>query len=178
MPSVKSPPSQSTPGDALQQLFMRPLGLSAYRLSTDLGVPPIAVSQILRGKRAISPAMALRLGTYFGVEPAFWMALQAAHDLRIAAQAATGADGDKSSKHPVARCPALEGRALVIRETKTDGTRQWEVLLVNANLPSRARRNEGKESPKPAPPNSHPAEQRTAKGVTAGIRQSQGPAKR
>ncbi len=135
------------------------------------------MSQILRGRRAISPSMALRLGIYFGVEPAFWMALQAAHDLRIAAQAATDADGIESSKHQVARCRALEGRALIIRETKTDGTRQWEVLLVNANL-GRARRNEGKEPPTTAPPNSHPAEQRTAKGVTAGTRQSQNPAKR
>jgi len=124
---------------------MQPLGLSAYRLSTDLGVPPIAVSQILRGRRAISASMALRLGAYFGVEPNFWMSLQAAHDLRTAAQAAATAQGDQTSNHPVSRCPALNGRALVLRETKLNGTRQWEVLLVNTGNSAKAERTTVRE---------------------------------
>jgi len=106
---------------------MTPLGVSAYRLSAELGVAPIAVSQVLRGKRAISPSMALKLGSYFGVEPGFGMALQAAHDLQLAAQQAA-----EQGAPAVARCPALDGRSLVLRETKLNGKRQWEVLMVSS----------------------------------------------
>jgi len=94
-PQNGGPNGHGSPGEALQRLFMQPLGLSAYRLSMDLGVAPIAVSQILRARRSISAAMALRLGNYFGVEPGFWLALQGAYDLQLAAQemAAAAANG-------------------------------------------------------------------------------------
>jgi addiction module HigA family antidote len=75
-PSADTPgePSESmlgTPGDVLRRLFMLPLGLTAYRISKEMSVPPITLSEILRGKRAISATMACRLGVYFGVDPQF-----------------------------------------------------------------------------------------------------------
>ena len=70
-----------TPGDILRRSFMEPLGLSAYRVAKEIGVPQITLSQILRGNRGISPAMAVRLGLYFGVTPQFWLSMQADHDL-------------------------------------------------------------------------------------------------
>jgi addiction module HigA family antidote len=130
------------PGEALQRLFMQPLGLSAYRLSMDLGVAPIAVSQILRGRRSISAAMALRLGNYFGVEPGFWLALQGAYDLQLAAQelAAAAANGQNG----VLRCAALDGRSLVVKETHQNGLRRWEVLMVSSpDAPAAKKQNQG-----------------------------------
>jgi antitoxin HigA-1 len=49
-------------------------------------VPANRVSQIVAGKRAVTGDTALRFGRWFGVEPEFWMTLQAAYDLRIAAE--------------------------------------------------------------------------------------------
>jgi addiction module HigA family antidote len=115
------------PGDILANTFMRPLGLSAYRISRDLGVAPIAVSQILRRRRAISPSMALKLGAYFGVDPAFWLALQSDYDLQVAEQAAME-PGTAGSFH-VERCRALNGRSVVLRHSKTGGLIPREVSL-------------------------------------------------
>lgn len=169
--------AHGTPGGALQQLFMQPLGLSAYRLSMDLGVAPIAVSQILRGRRAISAAMAVRLGTYFGVDPSFWLALQAAHDLQAAARelAAAGLDGQP----PVSRCAALKGRALVVRETASNGQRRWEVLMVTPQ--EAAQLEAGGNGQKPAPAKAKPKaaarNSTTAKAVNGGKTVKKGPAK-
>ena len=125
-----------SPGEALLRLFMVPLGLSAYRLATDLGVPPIAVSQLLRGRRAISAAMATRLGVYFGVEPEFWMALQSAYDLQVSARnGEAGANGGDM----VTRCAALVDRQFIIRETKAGNNRQYEVILAKMRLVAPAR---------------------------------------
>jgi addiction module HigA family antidote len=118
----------------LLKLFMQPLGLSAYRLSYDLEVPPIAISEILRGLRAISPVMALKLGTYFGVDPNFWMAIQSAHELRLAAAAVEAVMKESENPPPpLQRCPALADKAFMVKES-VDGTghRRWEVMLASA----------------------------------------------
>lgn len=112
----------NAPGQVLKKFFMDPLGLSAYRVAKDIGITAIAMSHILRGKRSITPAVALRLGVYFGVEPDFWLSLQAHNDL--AAEAAA------KRRAPVARCEALEGRAFALKETKMNGLRNWQVLMV------------------------------------------------
>jgi addiction module HigA family antidote len=65
--------------------FMQPLGISAYRVAKDLSLAPITVSQILRGLRSISPAVACRLGTYLGVPPAYWLLVQASYEAHSAA---------------------------------------------------------------------------------------------
>jgi addiction module HigA family antidote len=72
------------PGEVLLEDFMKPLGLSQYRLAQAIGVTPIRISQIVRGKRAISVDTALRLGRYFGTSAAVWLRLQMRYDLEVA----------------------------------------------------------------------------------------------
>lgn len=72
------------PGEVLLEEFMKPLDISINRLARDIAVPPGRISQIVRGKRAISADTALRLGKYFGVSPEIWMGLQSDYDLRVA----------------------------------------------------------------------------------------------
>lgn len=69
------------PGEVLQEDFLEPLGLSAYRLAKDLNVPQTRVSAILHGERSITADTATRLGRYFRTSPAFWLNLQADYDL-------------------------------------------------------------------------------------------------
>ena len=66
--------------------FMEPLGLSSYRLAKELHVSAPRINEILREKRALTADTALRLATYFGNSPQFWMTLQMDHDLWVAAQ--------------------------------------------------------------------------------------------
>lgn len=72
------------PGDVLREDFMKPLGLSAYAVAKAIGVTPIAISEIIRRKRAVSAEMALKLGRLFSVSPELWMRIQADYDLEIA----------------------------------------------------------------------------------------------
>ena len=72
------------PGEVLLEDFMKPLGLSQYRLAKDIGVTPIRISQIVNGQRAITVDTALRLARYFGTSPAVWLRLQARYDLESA----------------------------------------------------------------------------------------------
>jgi len=157
-----------TPGVVLRKLFMDPLGLSAYKLALDLQVPPIAVSQILRGKRAISINMALRLGRYFGVAPDFWMAIQAAEELAETAKVLPDLE-------TVERCEALQGRAFLIREGLVGGVKNWQVLLATgkgqtAPAPPKAPRREaaGAVAPPPAKKTPTPPKSNAAAGGTPG----------
>lgn len=72
------------PGEVLLHDFMQPLNLSQYRVAMDIGVAPIRLSQIVRGKRAISADTALRLARYFGTSPGIWLRLQVRYDLEVA----------------------------------------------------------------------------------------------
>lgn len=119
-----------SPGEVLLRLFMTPLGLTAYRVSSDLSVPPIAISEILRGKRAISAVMATRLASYFGVEPHFWLALQSAYDLSMVLRRADG----NSQSTGVMRCRELLNRRFVIRESRNGGDRNYDVILAKMRL--------------------------------------------
>ena len=78
------------PGEVLLEDFMKPLGLRHYRLAAGIGVPPMRINQIVRGKRAITADTALRLARYFGTTPGIWLRLQARYDLEVA-QARTAA---------------------------------------------------------------------------------------
>lgn len=71
-----------SPGLTLKQGFLRPLGLTVYRLSKDIGVPQTRLSQIIAGKRAISVDTALRLAKYFSLDDSFWLEIQMAYDLK------------------------------------------------------------------------------------------------
>ena len=72
------------PGEILLEDFMKPLGLSQYRLAKDIGVEPIRISQIIKGQRAITVDTALRLARYFGTSPEVWLRLQVQYDLEAA----------------------------------------------------------------------------------------------
>lgn len=71
------------PGEVLLEDFMKPLGLSQYRLAQDIGVPALRISRIVNGKRSVTADTALRLSRYFGTSPYVWLRLQARYDLEI-----------------------------------------------------------------------------------------------
>jgi antitoxin HigA-1 len=64
------------PGEILREEFLRPLRISPYKLSVDLGVSAPTVNDIVREKRGITPEMAARLARYFGTSEQFWLNLQ------------------------------------------------------------------------------------------------------
>jgi addiction module HigA family antidote len=72
------------PGEILLEDFMKPLGLTQYRLAKDLGVPALRINQIVHGRRAVTADTALRLARYFGTSANVWMRLQARYDLEVA----------------------------------------------------------------------------------------------
>jgi len=90
-----------TPGEILREEFLLPLGLSAYRVAKDIGVSPTAIGQILTGARAITPEMARRFGSYFGMSAEFWLNAQSHYDLRKLDR-----EAPKLPKIPL--CPALK----------------------------------------------------------------------
>ncbi len=69
------------PGEILQEEFLVPLGLSAYKLSKDIGIPQTRVSEIIKGNRRITADTALRLSKYFGNSAKFWLGLQDDFDI-------------------------------------------------------------------------------------------------
>lgn len=72
------------PGQILREEFMEPLGITAYRLAKDIGVPQDRISAVLRGTRAITLDTAMRLGRYLGTTHQFWLNLQNEYDYRVA----------------------------------------------------------------------------------------------
>jgi addiction module HigA family antidote len=72
------------PGEVLLEDFMKPLGLSQYRVAKDIGVPALRISQIVNKKRAVTTDTAMRLARYFGTSPDVWLRLQARYDLEQA----------------------------------------------------------------------------------------------
>ena len=69
------------PGEVLQEEFLDPMGISAYRLSKDTGIPQTRISEIIRGRRRVTADTALRLAKYFGMSARFWMGLQGDFDI-------------------------------------------------------------------------------------------------
>ena len=70
-----------TPGEILDEDFLKPMGITQYRLAKDIGVPPRRINEIVKGKRAITADTALRLGRFFAMAPQFWLNLQSHYDL-------------------------------------------------------------------------------------------------
>ncbi len=79
MSTKKLPPIH--PGEILLLEFLEPLGLSQYRLSKDISVPPRRINEIVKGSRAITANTALRLARYFGTSERFWLNLQSHFEL-------------------------------------------------------------------------------------------------
>jgi len=72
------------PGEILLEEFLKPMNISAYKLSKDIGIPQTGTSAILKGNRGITADTALRLSLYFGTSPKFWLRLQDDFDLEEA----------------------------------------------------------------------------------------------
>jgi addiction module HigA family antidote len=71
------------PGEVLHEEFLKPLGVSQYRLAKEISVSPRRVNEIVHGSRAITADTALRLARYFGTTDRFWLNLQARYDLEV-----------------------------------------------------------------------------------------------
>ncbi|MES2006215.1 MAG: HigA family addiction module antitoxin [Bacteroidota bacterium] len=69
------------PGEVLQEEFLIPLGVSAYRLSKDTSIPQTRISAIIKGHRRITADTALRFSKYFGNSAKFWLGLQDDFDI-------------------------------------------------------------------------------------------------
>ena len=71
-----------TPGEILAEEFLKPLGITEYRLAKDIAVAPRRINEIVHGERAVTPDTALRFSLYFGTTPQFWLNLQSDYELR------------------------------------------------------------------------------------------------
>ena len=71
------------PGEILLEEFLKPMGISQYRLAKDISVYPRRINEIIQGKRSITADTALRLSRYFGLSERFWLDLQARYDLEV-----------------------------------------------------------------------------------------------
>ena len=69
-----------TPGELLLEEFLRPMGISQYRLAEEIGVPPQQIDEIVAGKCAITADTDLRLCRFFGLSSGYWLRAQAAYD--------------------------------------------------------------------------------------------------
>lgn len=83
-----------TPGELLLEKFLKPMGISQYRLAKEIGVPAQRIGEIVAGKRAITADTDLRLCRFFGLSKGYWLRAQAAHDTEVAERAL----GDKLAK--------------------------------------------------------------------------------
>ncbi len=81
MPAKKLPPTH--PGEVLLEEFLKPLGISQYRIAKDISVPPRRINEIVHGNRSVTADTALRLARYFATTERFWLNLQARYDLEI-----------------------------------------------------------------------------------------------
>ncbi len=73
-----------TPGDILREEFLVPLNITVYALAKDTHIPATRISEIIKGRRRITADTALRLSSYFGNSPDFWLGLQSEFELRKA----------------------------------------------------------------------------------------------
>src|SRR3954452_12360785 len=76
-----------TPGELLLEEFLRPMGISKYRLAKEIGVPAQRIGDIVAGKRAITADTDLRLCRFFGLSNGYWLRAQVMHDTEIAERA-------------------------------------------------------------------------------------------
>ena len=73
-----------TPGELLQEEFLKPMGLSQYRLAKEIDVPAQRISEIIANKRAVTADTDLRLCRFFGLSSGYWLRAQVAHDTEVA----------------------------------------------------------------------------------------------
>ena len=90
-----------SPGEMLEEEFLKPMGLSKYRLAKDIGVPAQRIGDIVAGKRSITADTDLRLCRYFGLSDGWWLRGQANYDAAMARESM----GEVLSK--IQRCLSL-----------------------------------------------------------------------
>ena len=73
-----------TPGELLLEEFLKPMGISQYRLAKEIGVPAQRIGEIVKGRRAVTADTDLRLCRFFGLADGYWLRAQAAHDTEAA----------------------------------------------------------------------------------------------
>jgi addiction module HigA family antidote len=71
------------PGEILLEEFLRPMGISQYRLAKSVSVPARRINEIVHGKRSVTADTALRLSRFFGTSERFWLNLQTRYDLEV-----------------------------------------------------------------------------------------------
>jgi addiction module HigA family antidote len=111
------------PGEVLHHDFLAPLGLSSNQLAMALRIPPPRITELVRGRRGMTPDTALRLARYFGTTAEFWMGLQASHDLywaredngaRIEAEIEPRQGDDKALRKRITK--TVKKRAAVLKD--------------------------------------------------------------
>ena len=90
-----------SPGEMLEEEFLKPLGLTKYRLAKDIGVPAQRIGEIVAGRRAITADTDLRLCRYFGLSDGWWLRGQAAYDPALARESL------QQELAAIPRCPLL-----------------------------------------------------------------------
>jgi antitoxin HigA-1 len=90
------------PGEVLLEEFLKPMGITAYRLSKDTGIPQTRISAIIKANRAITADTALRLSKYFGTSAKFWLGLQDDYDIE---------ESSHALKHALSAIQRFEGNA-------------------------------------------------------------------
>jgi addiction module HigA family antidote len=76
-----------TPGELLLEEFLKPMGISPYRLAKEIGVPAQRIGEIVAGRRAITADTDLRLCRFFALSNGYWLRAQAAYDTEVAERA-------------------------------------------------------------------------------------------
>src|SRR6187549_137038 len=76
-----------TPGEILLEDFLKPLGISQYRLAKEIDVPAQRIGEIVAGKRSITADTDLRLCRFFGLSNGYWLRAQVMHDTEVAERA-------------------------------------------------------------------------------------------
>ena len=72
------------PGEMLLLDFLQPIGITQYRLAQATGISVSRINDLIKGRRGITPDMAIRLGAAFAISPVFWLNLQHDYDMRLA----------------------------------------------------------------------------------------------
>lgn len=83
-----------TPGEILLEEFLKPMGITQYRLAKSIGVPQRRIGEIVSGKRSVTADTGLRLSRFFGTSEGFWTGLQDDHDRAVAKDALAGTLAD------------------------------------------------------------------------------------
>jgi addiction module HigA family antidote len=100
MPTRKIQPIH--PGEILFEEYLKPMGLSQYRLAKDISVPARRVNEIVHGKRAITADTALRFARFFGTSDRFWLNLQTRYDLEVQKERLKGRLEREVLRHKIA----------------------------------------------------------------------------